>query len=94
MAIADHKQVKALLPAHVWCQCVRILVNFVGVARLVPTGRRKRKLRNRIETLVTLSSICRLLVFCNRLLWLFILRAGAIAFRCLIMIRRMLVLLT
>ena len=33
--VADHKQVEALLPAHIWCQRVRILVDFIRISWLV-----------------------------------------------------------
>ena len=72
MAIADDKQVKTLLAAHVRCQCVRILVDFVGVTWLVSTGSREGKLRDRVETLVTLSLRRLILLRVARLLWLLV----------------------
>ena len=52
MAVTDYEEVKALLSAHVWGQCVRILVDLVRIARLVAAGGGKGKLCDGIETFV------------------------------------------
>ena len=35
--IADDEQMESLLSVHIWCQSVGILVDFVGIARLMAT---------------------------------------------------------
>ena len=52
MTVADYEEVKALLAAHVWSQCVRILVDLVRIAGLVAAGGGKGKLRDGIESFV------------------------------------------
>ena len=53
VAITDDEQVEALLTAHIGRQRVRILVNLVWVAWLMPTGRGESKLSDGVETLVS-----------------------------------------
>lgn len=52
VTITHDEQVEALLATHVWCQRVSVLVNLVGVARLVTTGRCKGELGDGIESLI------------------------------------------
>ena len=49
-AVTHCEEMEALLTAHVGRQCVRVLVDFVGIAGLVTTRRSKRKLCNGIES--------------------------------------------
>ena len=66
VAITDDEQVEALLPAHVGRQRIRILVNLVRVAWLMPTGRGKSKLCDGVETLVSLARCHLLLIVAAR----------------------------
>lgn len=52
MAVAHDKQVEALLSTHVGCQRISVLVNLVGVTRLMATGRRKSELGDGVESLI------------------------------------------
>ena len=79
VAITDDEQVEALLPAHVGRQRIRILVNLVRVAWLMPTGRGKSKLCDGVETLVSLASCHLLLVMAARRVVII----GATGCRCL-----------
>ena len=43
MPVTNHKEMKTLLITHVWSQSVSVLINFVGVARLMSTTGCKSK---------------------------------------------------
>ncbi len=67
MSIADDKKMEALLASHIRSQCIRILIHFVGILRLMAARSRKGKLRNCVESLISLGFTLlldwRLLVF-------------------------------
>ena len=50
VTIAHDKQMEALLTTHVWCKSVSILIDLVGVSRLVAAGGGKGKLRDGVES--------------------------------------------